>query len=245
MSRMITNASLLPAVRRLSVPLFVALTLSLAACGGGGSGNADSRLDSKSPYTDKPSGGDSAGGDSDSNDGADDDGTNQDPSTETPDANAGTDNDAAGSDSDPDTVTDGSGDDAPTPDSGDDSVADGGNVTDPDPVVEEPATGDDSDLVDEVVSEVSGAVRLVWDRPEYRENGEYLEGDDIGGYELRYRRVGEEDTNTVIINDGWDEDYELGELVGSYQFSIAAFDNNGLYSEFVSLSPATGLLGSP
>ncbi len=144
-----------------------------------------------------------------------------------------------------DNVTDGGDDTHDANERGsDDPVVDDGSDAEPDPVVNEPDAGDDSDLIEDVVSEVSGAVRLVWDRPERRENGEFLEGDEIGGYELRYRRLGEEDVKTVIINDGWDEDYELGELVGSYQFSIAAFDNNGLYSEFVSLSPATGLVGS-
>lgn len=246
MSRLITHASLLVTVRRLSVSVFVASTLLLVACGGGSSSGTDnSRLDGKSPYTDKPSDDNNTGGDGNSNDGAADDDASQDPSTDTPDGNAGTDPDDTGNDTGSDNVTDG-GDDTPDANEpgSDDPVVDDGSDAEPDPVVNEPDAGDDSDLIEDVVSEVSGAVRLVWDRPERRENGEFLEGDEIGGYELRYRRLGEEDVKTVIINDGWDEDYELGELVGSYQFSIAAFDNNGLYSEFVSLSPATGLVGS-
>lgn len=254
MSCVITNASLWLAARRLSVSGFVALALMLAACGGGG-GSESSRLDSKSPYTEKPTSGN--GGTQDS--AGDDD---QEPVAEAPETDADADApavetpsaEAPDENSSPDSGGD-SGEGAPnpdtaTPDPDDGAVVDGGGsepdagAEEPDTGAEEPTAGEDSGLVEDVVSEVSGLVRLEWDRPEFRENGEYLEADEIGGYELRYRQVGQEEFETVIVNDGWDEDHELGELVGRYEFTIAAFDNNGLYSEFVNLAPATGLVGS-
>lgn len=222
-----SKASLWVGVRRLSVSGFVALSLTLAACGGG-AGSENSRLDSKSPYTEKPASG-TQGGSGAGNEG-DDDQPEQEPVAETPSGEAP--NESPSPDSG-DSVSGDSGEDAPTPDT---SIPDTG--------AEEPTAGEDSGLVEDVVSEVSGVVRLEWDRPEFRENGEYLEGDEIGGYELRYRQVGQEEFQTVIVNDGWDEAHELGELVGRYEFTIAAFDNNGLYSEFVNLAPATGLVGS-
>ncbi len=227
MSRLLTNALSLAPLRHLSVAGFVVSTMLLAACGGGGSasGADSSRLGDKSPYTEKKDEG-SVGNQGDVVDGNDDDDSvAEKPTTDTPDS------DKPDTDTDTGTATD-----------TDDSVAVGGDEVEPDTDTEEPSTDGDSGLVEDVVSAVSGAVRLEWDRPEFRENGEYLEGDDIGGYELRYRQLGEDDFQTIIVENGWEEDYEFSELVGSYQFSIAAFDNNGLYSEFVSLSPATGLI---
>jgi len=89
----------------------------------------------------------------------------------------------------------------------------------------------------EPTSEINGDVTLQWQRPVQRENGEYLEGDDIGGYELRYRELTDKDFQVVIIEDGWREDYELTDLQGEFEFQIAAFDVNGLYSNFVALEP--------
>ncbi|MAN51413.1 MAG: hypothetical protein CMG77_05830 [Marinimicrobium sp.] len=179
-------------------------------------------MSNKSPYTEKPSGQNSVESPDSASSSADEDvGAPQDSTSETPEA-------------DPDSSTD-------------DAVAEGGDSAEPVDASEEPAAEDNSDPVDSIeepVSAVSGTVRLEWDRPEFRENGEYLEVDDIGGYELRYRRLGEEDFQTVVVESGWEEDYEFSDLEGSYQFSIAAFDNNGLYSEFVNLSPVASLTES-
>ncbi len=227
MSRFTLKASLLVAVRRMSGAAFVAATLLLVACGGGGSsssGAENSRLDTKVPHTEKPSTGNSTV--ETDNSGT----TDQDFAKDEQDSGSSTEDEAPSSEVDEPQVGE--------------EVADNEEVTEPETAEEQTDTNDDSELVDEVVSEVSGAVRLEWDRPEFRENGEYLEGDEIGGYELRYRKLGEDDFETVVIEDGWDEDYELTELVGSYEFTIAAFDSNGLYSEFVSLSPVTGLTES-
>ena len=70
-----------------------------------------------------------------------------------------------------------------------------------------------------------------------REKFEILEVDEIGGYELRYRELSNEDSEVVIIEDGWRENYELTDLQGQFEFQIAAFDVNGLYSNFVVLEP--------
>lgn len=84
---------------------------------------------------------------------------------------------------------------------------------------------------------VTGPVLLQWSRPALRENGEYLEGDDIGGYELRYREVGLDGEQVVLIDDGWVESYQVERLENAYDFAIAVYDRDGLYSEFVALQP--------
>ncbi|MGD8175234.1 hypothetical protein [Marinimicrobium sp. ARAG 43.8] len=98
------------------------------------------------------------------------------------------------------------------------------------------------ELPDLPVSEVAGLVLLEWDRPDQRENGDYLEGDEIGGYELRYHQVGDDKARVILLDDPYQERIELADLVGRYQFSIAVFDTDGLYSKFVPLSPVSNLL---
>ncbi|MGB3610330.1 MAG: fibronectin type III domain-containing protein [Cellvibrio sp.] len=80
-------------------------------------------------------------------------------------------------------------------------------------------------------------VVIEWFIPSERENGAYLELDEIGGYEIRYKQVSAERYQSVIIEDGGIDHYSLGALSGNYEFQIATFDVNGLYSEFVTVTP--------
>ena len=84
---------------------------------------------------------------------------------------------------------------------------------------------------------VAGQVYLRWSVPNKRENGDYLDITDVGGYELRYRRTTQPDYTYVSINDAWTNSYNLNLAEGLYEFQIAAFDKNGLYSQFVNLTP--------
>lgn len=90
-------------------------------------------------------------------------------------------------------------------------------------------------LEEEVV--VQDGNQLEWSIPDHRENGDYLELNEIAGYELRLKVEGEE-PRTVIIEDASKTSYSLEGLSGSYEYSIAVFDTNGLYSDFVDLTPA-------
>lgn len=75
-----------------------------------------------------------------------------------------------------------------------------------------------------------------WDRPDGRENGEFLEIDDIGGYEIRYRSSKQDDYAVVKIDDGLAEVYRFTDLTGAIEFEIATYDTDGLYSVFVPLT---------
>lgn len=79
--------------------------------------------------------------------------------------------------------------------------------------------------------------RLLWSTPTARENGDYLELDEIGGFEIRFKRPSESTYTTVVIQDNRVNSYTLTQPVGDLQFEIAAFDTNGLYSNFVSIQP--------
>lgn len=86
-------------------------------------------------------------------------------------------------------------------------------------------------------STVVGPVYLLWNAPNRRENGDYLDITDIGGYELRYRRMTESNFTYVTINDAWSTRYYFRLPAGAYEFQVAVFDKNGIYSQFVNLSP--------
>jgi hypothetical protein len=72
-----------------------------------------------------------------------------------------------------------------------------------------------------------------WDVPVERENGEQLFLYEIGGYEIAYREIGSNTYTTLIIENGDITQATISELIpGQYEFRIAAFDSNGLYSRY-------------
>ncbi len=86
-------------------------------------------------------------------------------------------------------------------------------------------------------SVISGAVRLEWSTPDHRENGSYLELSEIGGYEIRYQTGVNGEPVTILVEDQHATSHELSVSAGVYLFSIAVYDTNGLYSEFVPIQP--------
>ncbi|MDR7089374.1 fibronectin type III domain-containing protein [Cellvibrio fibrivorans] len=98
-----------------------------------------------------------------------------------------------------------------------------------------------SSLVSSVISEISSSaasseknvVEIHWVTPNQRVNGDYMDIGEIGGYELRYKREIDNYFTSVIINDKDAATYYLDDLRGEYEFKIAVFDVDGLYSEFV------------
>lgn len=82
---------------------------------------------------------------------------------------------------------------------------------------------------------INGPVQVYWNPPKQRENGDFLDITEIGGYELRYKRKTDSRYTTIIINDGYLDVYYFDNLQGDYEFQIAAFDITGLYSAFVNI----------
>jgi len=85
-------------------------------------------------------------------------------------------------------------------------------------------------------AEARSEVVLRWSVPSERVNGEYLDRDELGGYEIRYRGSSESDFTIISLEDGGLDEYYLA-ADGDYEFQIAAYDVNGLYSGFVELTP--------
>jgi len=59
---------------------------------------------------------------------------------------------------------------------------------------------------------VAGPVNLNWTPPVARENGNVLDITEVGGYELRYRKVAENAYTYVTINDAWTNTYNFAWL---------------------------------
>jgi len=78
---------------------------------------------------------------------------------------------------------------------------------------------------------------LSWSHPTERENGEYLELNDIGGYELRYRQNSLDTFKYIVVNGSQTTTYSLGSLASDNDYQIAVYDINGLYSNYVPISP--------
>jgi len=86
---------------------------------------------------------------------------------------------------------------------------------------------------------INGPVQIYWTIPNTRENGDYLDITEIGGYALRYKLKSEAAFKTVLITDGFIDAYYFDYLTGDYQFEMATFDRDGVYSRFVEVGPAS------
>lgn len=86
------------------------------------------------------------------------------------------------------------------------------------------------------IVDVAGSVQLTWNIPTQRENGEPLYSNELGGFEIRYRKHPATEF-TYLTVESWKTEYIFAWLEGRYEFEIAAFDANGLYSHFVPLPP--------
>lgn len=83
---------------------------------------------------------------------------------------------------------------------------------------------------------LDGQVLLLWDAPISRENGEPIQPADLGGYELRFKRNDQADY-TYLITGPAENNYLFEYLEGYYEFQVAVYDTNGLYSRFIPLTP--------
>lgn len=83
---------------------------------------------------------------------------------------------------------------------------------------------------------IDGPVVIYWSIPTFRENGDYLDVTEIGGYELRYKLKSESNYNTIHIDSGFTDTYYFDYLQGDYEFEIATFDNNNTFSDFVAIN---------
>lgn len=82
---------------------------------------------------------------------------------------------------------------------------------------------------------ISNNATLQWDIPRARANGDALQINELGGYEIRYHNRLTQQHETRIVNDPFATEVVFEQLSsGEWEFTIAAFDTNGIYSPFSS-----------
>lgn len=84
-----------------------------------------------------------------------------------------------------------------------------------------------------VTTKVAGPVAMSWTAPNLRQNGSVLDITEIAGYEIRYKLATDANFTYISVNDAWTNTYNFAWMEGNYIFQIAAFDKDGLYSDFV------------
>ena len=77
--------------------------------------------------------------------------------------------------------------------------------------------------------------KISWDHPKQRENGQFLELEEIGGYEIRYRKPTDVQYSYITVDNNETNEYTIDDANG-LEFEIAVFDINGVYSQFVKVS---------
>ncbi len=76
-------------------------------------------------------------------------------------------------------------------------------------------------------------LRIGWDLPTQREDGIRFDMSEIGGYEIRYRKVSETEFRTIPNLPPTILKYQISNIpYDDYIIEIAVFDCNGLYSAF-------------
>lgn len=83
----------------------------------------------------------------------------------------------------------------------------------------------------------NGDVTLYWAPPTQREDGTTISGAELGGFLIRYKLKTATDYTLIDISDNSAKSHIITNLNGDYEFQIAAYDANNLYSTFVALSP--------
>jgi hypothetical protein len=110
---------------------------------------------------------------------------------------------------------------------GTDTPASNGNDTD--------ARGDAGDTSSDTDTSNTTSVTLYWSAPLERVNGDTMENNEIGGYEIRYKKEIDSTYNNIVINDSSIDQKSIDDLdnADDYVFEVAVFDSDGIYSDFV------------
>ncbi len=93
-------------------------------------------------------------------------------------------------------------------------------------------------LSSKAASSVAGALgaTIEWAHPTARENGNYLELTEIGGYQIRYKTPAATVFSYITIEGNATTTYLFNKSIIGLKFEIAVYDNAGLYSDFVEIN---------
>lgn len=83
-------------------------------------------------------------------------------------------------------------------------------------------------------AKVSKSVQLYWSRPLTRANNQAMPEAEIGGYEIRYRKLPDGPFQTIIlVGNEVQHGLTTEDNAELYEFAVAVFDQYGTYSDFV------------
>ncbi len=85
------------------------------------------------------------------------------------------------------------------------------------------------------IAGVLGAT-IEWAHPTARENGDYLELTEIGGYQIRYKAPTAAVFSYITIVGNGTTSYVFTQSIVGLQLQIAVYDSSGIYSDFVSIN---------
>ncbi len=86
-------------------------------------------------------------------------------------------------------------------------------------------------------SDLFGSVTIYWEKPLLRANGEPLNYSDIGGYEVRYKSKDDANYQYIRVTDSSVTQFSIQNVnLAKTTFEVAAFDTEGIYSNFVRAS---------
>lgn len=77
---------------------------------------------------------------------------------------------------------------------------------------------------------------IEWRQPAARQNGDYLELSEIGGYQIRYKASTATTFNYITIEGNSTTKYVFDKSTIDLKFEIAVYDESGLYSDFVTIN---------
>lgn len=80
-------------------------------------------------------------------------------------------------------------------------------------------------------------VTITWEHPNQRENGKFLELDEIAGYEIRFKKPTDARFTYLMVNGNTTNELSYTGSLDGAAFEIAVFDINGLYSQYAPVLP--------
>ncbi len=86
-------------------------------------------------------------------------------------------------------------------------------------------------------SSIQTTTTISWIHPDKRENGQFLELDEIGGYELRFKEITSATYTHLTLHGNATNSYTTNLFPIDGDIQIAVFDTNGLYSDFIPIHP--------
>ena len=75
-----------------------------------------------------------------------------------------------------------------------------------------------------------------WNHPNKRENGQFLELDEIGGYEIRFKQPAYNNYTYILLTGNRTTSFSTDLIPTNSTIEIAVYDTNKLYSSFTSIS---------